>query len=120
MAGFLFRRASDDDLRGRLDELERAHRALAREHESSRAAAQAEIELLTLLTVPPWLRDARERAQASGWIVACSPKALVFERPDAPEHSYSVELPLPDDEAAVTRLRQQLQIRVFCFEQRAA
>lgn len=117
MSIFLFRRADDHDLRGRLSELERAHNSLARDHEALQAQAQESFALLTLLGVDEWLRDAYDRAKASGWIVDCSPKGILFTRPEGDEHNYMVQIPLPETRTAIDPIRRELLARIICFEQ---
>jgi hypothetical protein len=110
------RRNDDSDLRARIEALEVAHRALAREHEALRADHEEKTELLmTLLGVDLWLREGIERAKASGWLVSCSPNALVFERPEGSEHTYRVPIPLLENRVRV--VRHELTARVLCFDQ---
>ncbi len=93
---------------------------MARDHEALRARFEETTALLTLLGIDPWLRDAIERAKASGWRVECTPTAIVFARPEGSEHTVTVHIPLPDDPAAVARIKAELQSRVFWFERCAS
>jgi hypothetical protein len=104
-----------DDLKSRLTVLEEAQQALARDHEALRAETEENVALLTLLGVEEWLRDAYKRAKASGWLVTCSPKAIVFTRPEGEEHTRRVPIPLPGARE-VEQLRNDLHARIICFE----
>jgi hypothetical protein len=106
---FPSRGSASKGLKARLVELERAH-------ESLKAETKESLTLLTFLTAPAWLRDYTERARATGWIVTCSPRAIVFHRPEAVEHSYTLELPLPDDRHALELKRRALHSRIIIFE----
>jgi hypothetical protein len=120
MSIFLSRRSEDDDLRGRLDELEAAHQALVREHESLKAETNENVDLLTVLGVDKWLREIIASAKTTGWLVVSSPRGIVFSRPEGAEHTYSVAVPLPEDPEKLRNLRMELRARIICFEQRLA
>lgn len=110
---FLHRRADDSDLAGRLDELESAHRSLAREVESLRAESAENIELLTLLGVDAWLREIASDAKETGWFVTCSPKGIVFNHPEGADHTYRIEIPLAEERAPTVRM--ELRARIMCL-----
>ena len=111
---FFSNRGSDSKgLKARLVELERAH-------ESLKAETKESMTLLTMLTAPAWVRDYTERAKATGWTVTCSPRAIVFHRPEAVEHTYTLEMPLPDDRHALELKRRALHSRIVIFERFAA
>jgi hypothetical protein len=69
--------------------------------------------LLWTIAVPAWLRDFIDYAGASGWRVEQESTAVAFHRPEGPEHTYRVQLPLPEDAHAVDRVRCELQMRLM-------
>lgn len=121
MSIFPWQRPGDECLKGRVAELERSLRQLAREHEAASARMEERIELIWLSALPGWLREEIDRARASGWTVVPSRDAIVFHRlHDGDEHQATVPMPLPDEDDELAVVRRRLMVQVRTFEHHAA